>query len=164
MLLNLAGNAIVHRARLVRIVASHRELGGESSNSHRGDRQRHRHLAEVQTVHPFTRWTINLPHGGTGWPAISKQLCSDGRHHGADSEPGCGSVLVHGECRRGAAPAVSAPQIQPVIESARKPRSVAEDNPMIRMISKLLKKGHAAEMVVNGKEVAAVQRASTISC
>jgi CheY-like chemotaxis protein len=119
---------------------------------------------------PFTQAdnSTSRQYGGTGLGlAISRQLCSImGGAIGVESVPGHGSTFWFTvQCRRGVAPTVAAPPIQPGIESAGRTLKilVAEDNAVIRiLISKLLKKrGQVADMVVNGKEaVAAVARKS----
>ena len=165
ILLNLAGNAIKFTERgSVRIVASHRELAGDAVelrieviDSGIGI------PADVREnlFSPFTQadTSTSRKYGGTGLGlAISRQLCAMmGGAIGVDSQPGRGSTFWFTvQCRLGKAPIVSAPPIQPVIADAgRKFRIlVAEDNSHIRiLISKLLKKrGHAADIVVNGKE------------
>jgi two-component system, sensor histidine kinase len=173
VLLNLAGNAIKFTEQgAVRIVASHRELAGgvvelriEVIDTGIGIPKGVRD----NLFSPFTQadTSVSRKYGGTGLGlAISRQLCSMmGGAIGVDSQPGRGSTFwftVH--CRRGEVPTVSAPPTQPVIENAGRKLKilVAEDNAMIRiLIAKLLKKrGHAADMVVNGNEaVAAVARA-----
>ena len=172
VLLNLTGNAIKFTERgAVRIVASHRELAGEAIelrieviDSGIGI------PADVQTnlFSPFTQAdnSVSRKYGGTGLGlAISKQLCAVmGGAIGVHSEPGRGSTFWFTvQCRRAEVPTVPAPPIQPVSESMGRTFQilVAEDSPMIRiLITKLLKKrGHQADLVVNGREaVEAVQR------
>jgi two-component system, sensor histidine kinase len=174
VLLNLGGNAIKFTERgSVRIVASHRELASEVVelrieviDSGIGI------PADVQQnlFSPFTQAdnSTSRQYGGTGLGlAISRQLCSImGGAIGVESAPGHGSTFWFTvQCRRGAVPTVAAPPIQPSIECAGRTLKilVAEDNAVIRiLISKLLKRrGHVADMVVNGKEaVAAVARKS----
>jgi signal transduction histidine kinase/ActR/RegA family two-component response regulator len=174
VLLNLAGNAIKFTERgSVRIAASHRDLAGD------GVELRIEVIdsgigipSEVREnlFSPFTQadTSVSRKYGGTGLGlAISQQLCAMmGGAIGVDSEPGRGSTFWFTvQCRRGEMPSVSAPPTQPVIDNAGRKLKilVAEDNAMIRiLISKLLKKrGHTADMVVNGKEaVAAVQQTS----
>jgi two-component system, sensor histidine kinase len=172
ILLNLAGNAIKFTENgSVRIVASHRELAGEIIevrieviDSGIGI------PAEVREnlFTPFTQAdnSTSRKYGGTGLGlAISGQLSRMmGGTIGVDSVPGQGSTFWFTvQCRRGVVPAVPAPPIQPAIANAGCKLNilVAEDNPMIRiLISKLLRKrGHLADMVVDGEEaVAAAQR------
>ena len=172
VLLNLTGNAIKFTERgAVRIVASHRELAGEAIelrieviDSGIGI------PADVQTnlFSPFTQAdnSVSRKYGGTGLGlAISKQLCAMmGGAIGVHSDPGRGSTFWFTvQCRRAEVPTVSAPPIQPISESMGRTFKilVAEDSPMIRiLITKLLKKrGHQADLVVNGREaVEAVQR------
>jgi signal transduction histidine kinase/CheY-like chemotaxis protein len=173
VLLNLAGNAIKFTKQgSVRIVATHRE---------RIDEIIELRIEVIDTgigipaairenlFSPFTQAdnSTSRQYGGSGLGlAISKQLCTVmGGAIGVDSGPGHGSSFWFTvQCRRGAAavPAVSAPPLQPVIANPGRQLNilVAEDNPMIRiLISKLLKRrGHLADIVVNGKEaVAAIQ-------
>jgi CheY-like chemotaxis protein len=174
ILLNLAGNAIKFTERgSVRIAASHRQLAGdvvelriEVIDSGVGI------PADVQQnlFSPFTQadTSTSRKYGGTGLGlAISRQLCvMMGGAIGVESEPGHGTTFWFTvQCRRGAAPTVAAPPLQPRLENAGRKLHilVAEDNSMIRiLISKLLKKrGHVADMVVNGSEaVAAVAHQS----
>jgi PAS domain S-box-containing protein len=172
VLLNLTGNAIKFTERgAVRIVASHRELAGEiielrievidSGIGIPTD-------VQENLFSPFTQadTSVSRKYGGTGLGlAISKQLCTMmGGAIGVHSDPGRGSTFWFTlQCRRGEVPTVAAPPIQPVSESAGRKFKilVAEDSPMIRiLITKLLKKrGHEANLVVNGREaVEAVQR------
>jgi PAS domain S-box-containing protein len=168
VLLNLAGNAIKFTEQgTVRIVASHRELAGEFVELR---------LEVIDTgigipedvrqnlFSPFTQAdnSTSRKYGGTGLGlAISRQLCSMmGGAIGVDSLPRRGSTFWFTvQCRRGEAPTVSSPPTRPVIESTGRKLKilVAEDNAMIRiLIGKLLKKrGHVADMVVNGKEAVA---------
>jgi signal transduction histidine kinase/ActR/RegA family two-component response regulator len=174
VLLNLTGNAIKFtELGSVRIAASHRELAGdivelriEVSDSGIGI------PTDVQKdlFSPFTQAdnSTSRQYGGTGLGlAICRQLSIImGGAIGVESVPGRGSTFwftVH--CRRGAAPTIAAPPTQPAVETASRPLAilVAEDNAMIRiLIAKLLKKrGHMADMVVNGREaVAAVGKKS----
>jgi PAS domain S-box-containing protein len=172
ILLNLTGNAIKFTEQgSVRIVATHRELAGEivelrievidSGIGIPMDVQQN-------LFSPFTQAdnSTSRKYGGTGLGlAISRQLCvMMGGAIGVASEPGRGTTFWFTvQCRRGEAPMVSAPPIQPVVANAGRKLNilVAEDNPMIRiLIAKLLKKrGHTADMVVDGEQaVAAVQR------
>jgi signal transduction histidine kinase/ActR/RegA family two-component response regulator len=171
ILLNLTSNAIKFTERgSVRITASHRaladdlvELRIEVIDSGIGV------LRDVQgcLFTPFTQadTSVSRKYGGTGLGlAICKQLCMTmGGAIGVDSEPGHGSTFWFTvQCRRGEAPTVSAPPLQPAVETIDHPLSilVAEDNSVIRiLISKLLsRRGHRADLVCNGKEaVAAVQ-------
>jgi two-component system, sensor histidine kinase len=168
VLLNLAGNAIKFTERgSVRIAASHRELAGdvvelriEVIDSGIGIPTDVRE----NLFSPFTQadTSVSRKYGGTGLGlAISRQLCSMmGGAIGVDSQPGRGSTFWFTvQCRRGEAPTISAPPLQPVIENAGRKLKilVAEDNAMIRiLIARLLKKrGHVADMVVNGKEAVA---------
>jgi signal transduction histidine kinase/ActR/RegA family two-component response regulator len=174
ILLNLAGNAIKFTEHgSVRIKASHRDLAGE--------------LVEVRIevidsgigipadvrenlFSPFTQAdsSVSRKYGGTGLGlAISRQLCAImGGAIGVDSVSGQGSTFWFTiQCRRGKAPAVSAPPLAPAMEAPnRKLRIlVAEDTPMIQvLISKLLKKrGHLVDMVVNGEEAVAAVESKT---
>jgi PAS domain S-box-containing protein len=165
ILLNLAGNAIKFTEHgSVRLAASHREpapgvmeLRIEVTDSGIGI------PAEVQEnlFNPFTQAdnSTSRKYGGTGLGlAISRQLAAAmGGEIGVDSEPGRGSTFWFTvQCGRGEAPVVIAPPIQPGIENPSRTLKilVAEDNLMIRtLIGKLLKKrGHLADMVVNGKQ------------
>jgi signal transduction histidine kinase len=171
VLLNLTGNAIKFtETGSVRIATSHRALAGD--------------LVEVRIdiidsgigippdvratlFNPFTQAdnSVSRKYGGTGLGlAICKQLCVlMGGTIGVDSEAGAGSRFWFTvQCRRGEMPTVVAPPVQPAMASGNSGLSilVAEDNPMIRkLIGKLMsKRGHQADLVVNGKEaVAAVQ-------
>jgi two-component system, sensor histidine kinase len=168
ILLNLGGNAVKFTERgSVRITASHRDLDGdgvelriEVSDSGIGI------PLQVQNnlFSPFTQAdnSVSRKYGGTGLGlAISRQLCAAmGGAIGVDSEPGRGSTFWFTvQCRRGQAPMVASAPTQPAIECADRQLKilVAEDNLMIRtLIAKLLKKrGHVADMVVNGKEAVA---------
>jgi two-component system, sensor histidine kinase len=171
ILLNLAGNALKFTEQgSVCIVASHRELSCEIVevrmkviDSGIGIPKN----VQENLFRPFTQAdnSTSRKYGGTGLGlAISHQLCKMmGGSIGVDSIPGQGSTFwftVH--CRRGDIPTVSAPPVAPAIEKPVRKLNilVAEDNPMIRtLISKLLRKrGHTADMVVDGEEaVAAVQ-------
>jgi CheY-like chemotaxis protein len=168
ILLNLAGNAIKFTEQgSVRIVASHRELAGEMVELR---------FEVIDTgvgipmdlrenlFSPFTQAdnSVSRKYGGTGLGlAICRQLCAMmGGAIGVDSQPGRGSSFWFTvQCRRGEVPTVCAPPTQPMIESTGRKLKilVAEDNAMIRiLIAKLLKKrGHVADMVVNGKEAVA---------
>jgi PAS domain S-box-containing protein len=167
VLLNLGGNAIKFTERgTVRIVESHRDLAAdivefriEVIDSGIGI------PADVlkNLFSPFTQAdnSTSRKYGGTGLGlAISRQLCvMMGGAIGVESEPGRGTTFWFTiQCRRGSMPTLSTPPIEPIENSSRKLSIlVAEDNPMIRvLISKLLKKrGHAVDMVINGREAVA---------
>jgi signal transduction histidine kinase/ActR/RegA family two-component response regulator len=171
ILLNLTGNAIKFTERgSVRIMAAHRALAGglielriEVIDSGIG-------ISPDVQDRLFTAFTqadtsVSRKYGGSGLGlAICKQLCAAmGGAIGVDSVPGHGSTFWFTvQCKRGEAPTVSAPPVQPAFENAGRAFSilVADDNPMIRMlISTLLsKRGHRADLVCSGAEaVAAVQ-------
>jgi PAS domain S-box-containing protein len=171
ILLNLTGNAIKFTERgSVGISVSHRALAGdlielniEVVDSGVGITRD----VQDRLFNPFTQadTSVSRKYGGTGLGlAICKQLCMTmGGTIGVQSAPGHGSKFWFTvQCRRGEAPTVSSPSVQPAIEKMDGALSilVAEDSPALRMlISTLLsKRGHRADLVCNGKEaVAAVQ-------
>jgi PAS domain S-box-containing protein len=171
ILLNLTGNAVKFTERgSVHITAAHHALAGdlielrfEVIDSGIGISKG----VQDRLFTPFTQadTSVSRKYGGTGLGlAICKQLClTMGGTIGVDSVLGHGSRFWFTvQCKRGEAPIVSAPPLQPAFAEAARALSilVADDNPMIRMLTSTLlsKRGHRAELACSGKEAVAAVR------
>jgi PAS domain S-box-containing protein len=171
ILLNLTGNAVKFTERgSIHITAAHHALAGdlielrfEVIDSGIGISKG----VQDRLFTPFTQadTSVSRKYGGTGLGlAICKQLCL-----AMGGTIGVNSVLGHGsrfwftvQCKRGEAPTVSAPPLQPASAEAERALSilVADDNPMIRTLTSTLlsKRGHRAELVCSGREAVAAVR------
>jgi signal transduction histidine kinase/FixJ family two-component response regulator len=165
VMLNLVGNAIKFTERgFVRIVASHRELGGGNVEVHIEVIDSGTGIPEAvlpTLFSPFTQADISVSrkYGGTGLGlAICRQLClMMGGDIGVESEPGRGSRFWFTvRCEIGEAPQLPAPSLQPDMapDAADIDILVAEDNAVIRsLVMKLLaRRGYDADQVTNGRE------------